>query len=69
MTGSTGSLTSDFRANASISEIRERNAVKDAANRRNKANQQALGDWSREVQNSGNRRDIPLPPRAGGYKR
>ena len=65
----TGSLTSDFRAKASIEDLRARRRVKEEANRRNLSNRAALGDWSREVQNKGNRVDIPLPPRLGGYKR
>ena len=56
-----GSLTSDFRAQASPEQKRARQAVKDAANLRNKANRKAIGEWHNESR--GKMIEVPFPER------
>jgi hypothetical protein len=55
------SLTSDFRAQASPEQKRQRQAVKDAANLRNKANRKAIGEWHNESR--GKTIEVPFPDR------
>lgn len=55
------SLTSDFRAKATPEEKRKRQAVKDAANLRNKANHKAIGEWHNESR--GKMIEVPFPER------
>lgn len=55
------SLTSDFRAKATPEQKRQRQAVKDAANLRNKANRKAIGEWHNESR--GKMTEVPFPER------
>ena len=55
------SLTSDFRAKAGPEQIRNRRAVKQAANARTKDNQKAIGEWHNESR--GKMVEVPFPAR------
>ena len=56
-----GSLTSDFQEKATPEQKRKRQAVKDAANLRNKANRKAIGEWHNESR--GKMVEVPFPER------
>jgi hypothetical protein len=49
------SLTSDFQAKATLEEKRARQAVRDAAKLRNKANRKAIGEWHNESRGENDR--------------